>query len=164
MSNVIYISGGSNEGDRIKHLSEAERMMNLAFDGLVIRSSFYESKSWGFEGNDFINTVWVFQSDHSALICLRILQSIELKIGRKSKSDTHYSNRCIDLDILFFGDQILDYPDLIIPHPHIQERNFVLLPLNEIAPHFIHPELNKSSRELLSISKDKTIISLYDTI
>jgi 2-amino-4-hydroxy-6-hydroxymethyldihydropteridine diphosphokinase len=119
----------------------------------LVSSSVYRTKAWGIEDQpDFLNQVLEVESDLSAMEILKIILEIEQSLGRKR--DIRWSKRIIDIDILYYGDEIIDLPGLTVPHPEIQNRNFTLAPLCDIAPGFVHPKLLKTQRELLDSSPD----------
>ena len=151
---TVYIALGSNKGDRLLHLQNA---INLIFDtvGLVHQiSGIYETKAMGFEGDDFYNTCIKITTELTPKKLLKQLQIIEKQLGRKSKTSDVYESREIDLDILFYENTILETETLVIPHPKLQCRNFVLQPLHSIAAKFEHPTLKKTIEELLEICED----------
>lgn len=114
---------------------------------VVKRSSLYETKPWGLKAQpDFINMVVCAETGISPEELLKKLKFIEKKMGRKESK--RWGPRLIDIDILFYDDLVIDSPELKIPHPYIKEREFVLLPLSEIEPEFVHPVLKKTVREL----------------
>ncbi len=131
----IYISLGSNLGNKEQNLVGAIAAIGYEI-GVVRRvSEFYASKPAGFVSeNDFLNAALLVISDMEPMLVLRKLQQIERQMGRKTKSGNEYSDRIIDLDILLYDNETIDYPDLKIPHPFMMERDFVLIPLREIAP------------------------------
>jgi 2-amino-4-hydroxy-6-hydroxymethyldihydropteridine diphosphokinase len=148
---------GSNAGDRKAVLEQAITEIEAKLGSVLSRSSLYETKAWGFDGDDFLNQVIIVSSSFSALECLEKTQSIEKQLGRHKKSQKGiYENRLIDIDILFLGEQILELEYLSIPHPRIAERRFTLAPLEELIPDFVHPKLNKKVRELLIDCEDQT--------
>ncbi len=134
MSN-IYIALGTNLGDKEQNLMEAIAAIGSEI-GVVRRvSEFYSSKPVGFDSeNDFLNAVILVISDCDPHLLLRKLQQIEVRMGRLTKSDNGYADRIIDLDILLYDDIRIDLPELKIPHPFMLERDFVMIPLREIAP------------------------------
>lgn len=131
----VFISLGTNLGNKEQHLQQAIAAIGSEV-GVVWRvSGFYHSKPVGFHSdNDFLNAVLLVDSDMEPLLLLHKLQKIEKKMGRKTKSVTGYADRIIDLDILLYDNLIVNLPELKIPHPCMMERDFVLVPLREIAP------------------------------
>jgi 2-amino-4-hydroxy-6-hydroxymethyldihydropteridine diphosphokinase len=114
----------------------------------------FETPAMGFEGKDFLNCVIQVESNQSADHILDAILSIETKLGRVREEKVGYSSRPIDIDILFYDDEIINTQDLIVPHPEIQNRKFVLAPLAVISPDFIHPKLNKTIADLLEETND----------
>lgn len=131
----IYISLGSNLGNKEQNLMKAIAAIGSEI-GVVRRvSEFYASKPLGFESeNDFLNAALLVISNMEPMLVLRKLQQIEREMGRKPKTRKEYADRIIDLDILLYDNETIDYPELKIPHPNMMERDFVLIPLREIAP------------------------------
>jgi len=120
---------------------------------IVAASSLYQTAAWGkTDQPDFLNQVLIVETELSAADTLSVLLAIEEKMGRVRTEKN--APRIIDIDILFFNDDIIQEKDLIIPHPEIQNRLFVLTPLNELAPNYIHPVLAKTIHELLLGCKD----------
>lgn len=120
-------------------------------------SPVYKTKSWGFEGADFLNSVVSVDTRLDSQTLLTTCLSIEKKLGRARSNKEGYSDRPIDIDILFFGADVINESNLTIPHPHLQNRNFVIHPLNDIASSFEHPILKKNISTLLAESPDKSI-------
>ncbi len=144
-----WIGLGTNLGDRKGHLATAQQYLGDKGGRILAVSNIYESAPWGYESkNRFYNQCLVLDTHLSAESLLRVLQKIESEMGRK-QSAGGYIDRIIDLDLLFFDDLVIDTDDLILPHPKMQERMFVLRPLAEIAPEKIHPVLGVSVAELL---------------
>ena len=139
---IVYLSLGANLGNREQSIDTAIELLNQQAGPLIKRSSFFYSKPWGFDSpNDFCNICAAFDTDLSPLELLRTTQSIERQLGRTAKTATAqnrlplYSDRTIDIDILLYGDLNMDTPELTIPHKNMEKREFVMLPLQEIAPH-----------------------------
>ena len=149
----IYLSIGSNKGNRYSFIKEALRLIRKDIGKVILMSKIYETKSWGFQSDDFLNICIMIKSDLLPAELLNKLKNIEYKIGRIGNSN-EISAREIDIDILFYSDKIVDHKDLIIPHPRLHLRNFVLYPLNEIASDFVHPILIKPISELLEECED----------
>ena len=149
----IYLSIGSNKGNRYSFIKEALRLIRKDIGKVVLMSKIYETKSWGFQSDDFLNICIMIKSDLLPSELLNKLKNIEDKIGR-IRNSTKILAREIDIDILLYSDKIVDHKDLIIPHPRLHLRNFVLYPLNDIASDFIHPILLKPINELLEKCED----------
>jgi 2-amino-4-hydroxy-6-hydroxymethyldihydropteridine diphosphokinase len=146
--NISYLLIGGNQGDREAMLAEARTFISAAAGTIRQASSLYETAPWGKSDQGwFLNQALLVETEADAATLLMTLLQIEEKMGRKRAEK--YGSRRIDIDILFFNDAILHRPELIIPHPEIANRRFVLEPLNEIAPDYIHPVLHRSVRELL---------------
>lgn len=139
---------GSNMGDRLDHLSNARKMLEDQFGKAVKVSSIYDTEPWGMtdQGN-FLNQALVFLVDLRPMRVLDTILDIESKLGRVRKEK--WGPRLIDIDVIFFGDLVFEGDHLRIPHPHLQERSFVLEPLIEVIPDHRHPILNKTVKELL---------------
>lgn len=132
----LYLSLGSNLGDREDTLHRAIALINERVGAVQLVSSFIETEPWGFESeNRFLNAAVKVQTTFSPMECLRRTQQIERELGRKSKSrNGNYHDRPIDIDLLLYGDLTLSTPRLTIPHPRMLERDFVMIPLREILP------------------------------
>ena len=147
---------GSNSGNKRQLITEAIRILSST-EQWVMASSFYETAPWGFECDEnFLNQVVVFQTRLSAFDFLQRCLETENRLGRiRLAGGPRYSSRPIDIDLLFYDSVILNTPDLILPHPRMQERNFVLTPLAEILPDFVHPVFQKTIATLLQECPDK---------
>ncbi len=146
----IVLGFGSNLGDREGLILSAYRLLVEELGELIKKSSFIETSPWGFESdNSFINSVAEFETLKSPFEALEICNRIEKELGRERNPEQKgYQNRTIDIDILFYEDMVLDTPTLKIPHPLIAERDFVLTPLKEILPNYIHPTLKKEIKDI----------------
>ena len=149
----IYLSIGSNKGNRYSFIKEALRLIRKDIGKVILMSKIYETKSWGFHSDDFLNICIMIKSELLPAELLNKLKNTEDRIGR-IRNSTKILAREIDIDILFYSDKIVDDEDLIIPHPRLHLRNFVLYPLNDIASDFIHPILLKPINELLEECED----------
>jgi len=133
MANV-YLSLGSNLDDKKSNLEKAVSLISQEVGKVISVSSFYEFAPCGFQSeNDFLNAVILIETSFSPVELLAKTQEIEKKMGRKTKSTETYSDRIIDIDILFYDDLIVNTPELKIPHPLWKERDFVLIPLAELS-------------------------------
>lgn len=150
--NGVFLLLGSNLGDANEHLDIAKTA--IARIGRVInKSSVYKTKAWGKNDQpDFLNQVLEISYRGTPQQLLNQVLNIEKEMGRVR--ETKWGPRVIDIDILFFGNEVIDEPALKIPHPEIQNRKFTLVPLNQIAPDVIHPRLNKTINDLLRACTD----------
>jgi len=155
----LYILLGGNLGDKQQVFSEARARLNQQVGTITNQSAIYETEPWGFESEDiFWNQVLEISTALSREEVLQQTQQIEHEMGRIRKA-AQYDSRIIDIDILFFGDQIIQTENLIVPHPRVQERKFALVPLSEIAPELIHPVFQKSIQQLLEECTDPLKVS-----
>lgn len=146
----VCLSLGSNLGPRETYLRKALQALDKELGSLVKCSSFYETLPWGFSSDSlFLNAAACYDTLLSPEEVLAVTQQIEKSLGRKEKSrQGQYADRCIDIDILLYDDKVMQTPDMILPHPHMAERMFVLEPLAEIMPHLLHPLLKKTILQL----------------
>lgn len=145
---------GSNIGSRKKFLSEAIQMLSGEAGKISKESSVWETEPWGFDADtSFYNMAISVQTELEVDLFFRVIHSIEARLGRE-RYGQGYKSRTIDIDVLFWGEEIIIREGIVIPHPRIAERLFVLAPLNEINPDFIYPGLNLRVSELLSQCAD----------
>jgi 2-amino-4-hydroxy-6-hydroxymethyldihydropteridine diphosphokinase len=157
----VFIGIGSNLGERRANCREArERIQGLPSTRVVKESSLYESEPHGDAKTWFANSVIEVETELAAADFLKRLKAIEEAMGRKRVKGKRWGSRVIDLDILFFNNEIIEKRNLKVPHPRIAERRFVLIPLSELAPQLVHPALNQSVSELLATVKDPKKIHL----
>jgi len=153
--NEVYLCLGGNLGNCLATFEQVCALIEQTVGEVKNQSSLYQSQAWGMEGApDFLNQVIRIETKVSVEELLIFLLEIEKKLGRERTETTAYQSRLIDIDILFFNKKIIKTETLEIPHPRLHLRKFVLEPLNEIAPNFIHPVLNKSISELLKSCPD----------
>ncbi len=151
---VVYIALGSNMGDRQKNIAQALALLQGARVKILRKSSLYETKPYGVTDQpDFLNGAIKVEWAGTPQTLLTTLLKVEQTMGRQRIR--HWGERNIDLDILFFGDVVLNTPELILPHPDLQNRLFVLEPLCEIAGRLVHPVLGKTMDVLLQELRDK---------
>jgi len=151
-----YLSLGSNLGDRPIHLQQALfALQNKA--GTILRiSNVYESEAFGFDSGDFLNVCISLETTLSPQELLDTILAIETALGRVRTNSTNYEARTIDIDILYYDYEIIETDTLVLPHPELQKRRFVLKPLAEISPQFYHPILIKDTRNLVQECRDKS--------
>ena len=154
---TAYLSLGANLGNKRQQLLNAITRLTEMAGNIPAISDFYETTPWGYSSpNSFLNAAVQLETLLSPIELLTVTQQIEHELGRTTKSNDHiYTDRTIDIDILMYGELILQSPDLILPHPFMRQRLFVLQPLAEIAPNLLHPVFNKTIavlyNEILSI-------------
>lgn len=155
---IVYLCIGGNEGDREANLEETREFLNFNFGDVIEASSIYESEAWGMENAEpFLNQVVKIESDLSPEEILQEITELEEFYGRERK-EGKYLPREMDVDILFYDHDIIETEKLTMPHPRLHLRRFVLEPMNEIAPEFIHPTLKKTVAELLKECEDKSVV------
>ena len=151
--NKAYLLIGGNMGDRLANLQNAQTSIQSQIGSIILSSSIYETAAWGLEDQpSFLNQAFIVETTFTAHEVLKKLLAIEQSMGRIRQQPL--GPRTIDLDIIFFNDQIIHTEDLTIPHPQMQNRNFVLAPLAEIAPKLLHPSLKKTMKQLVSQTSD----------
>ena len=157
---AVYLGLGSNIGDKIANCLRALDAISASdHNHLHAVSSLYKTEPIGYQEQDwFINCVAEVSTTLLPRPFHAFLQEIEKRMGRKKT--VRMGPRIIDLDILFYGNEVVEEPDLIIPHPHLHERGFVLVPLEELAPDLFHPVLKKTVRDLLK-NREEGSVELY---
>jgi 2-amino-4-hydroxy-6-hydroxymethyldihydropteridine diphosphokinase len=156
---TITLALGTNLGNRPANLLAAVAALPPAIDVLV-QSPIYETPPWGLTSQPaFLNMVIKGETNLSPQELLKFIKNLETRLGRQPS--VRWGPRLIDLDILFYDDLILDIPGLTIPHPHLHERAFVLVPLEDLEPELVHPVLGKPIHQLLA-EVDATGVKLYE--
>lgn len=147
---------GSNSGNKAYWIEEAAKRLAIRAGQITARSSFYETEPWGFESpENFLNQVIVYETFLSPEAFLQHALETERDLGRVRLSGApRYTSRNIDIDLLFYDSLVLDLPALTLPHPRLTERRFVLEPLLEILPDWVHPTLKRTIRELYAACPD----------
>ena len=156
---IIFIGLGSNEGNSIQILHDAYLDLKKNVGYLMESSSIYETAPWGFESkNSFLNAVLKFETNHTPEEILNILQYLETKAGRKRNESENYTDRTLDLDLLYYDNLISNQQELVLPHPRISERLFVLKPMVEIDAEWIDVRHQKSVKQLLEETTDSSFL------
>ena len=163
---IVYLSLGSNKGDRIGYVQQATSLLGACENISIIRTSaFYETEPWNMSSDTwFVNAVVEIKTKLSSKELLAECKRIESQLGRKASSVSgNYEDRTIDIDILFYGNEIIQDDEITIPHKYVHLRAFTLVPLLELIPDFIHPVLHKSITDLHSDLENPEMVFLYGT-
>jgi len=157
---ILHI--GSNKGNRFENLQKSLEYIEENIGSIVNTSKIYETEPWGFESDEmFLNQVVVVETQFKPMDVLEKIKKIEKLMGREG-SAKRYSSRTIDIDILFYENVIFSNDQLVIPHPLLHLRKFVLIPLVEILPDWVHPCMDMTIKELLEECTDDSIVNLYN--
>ncbi len=160
----LIFSLGGNESSTEDCFTRSIDLLSSRYGEPTHLSSIYTSEAWGFESKapPFLNQIVAFETEEEAESILAFSQHIEKSLGRKNKSDgVTYTNRPIDIDLLTYGTTHIATTKLTIPHPLMHKRNFILVPLAEIFPNFIHPTLKKTLKELLLSNQDNLSVKVH---
>lgn len=162
--NAAFLGLGGNVGDRLENLRKMRATLVRDCGKLLTTSRVYETEAWGSDtGNSYLNQVVELHTFLSAEDLVQKVLQIESELGRE-RHGTLNSDRTADIDVLFFNDRIIDLPGLSVPHPRLHLRNFVLVPLAEIAPDLIHPLLKKSVSVLLKECGDSLKVLPFEDL
>lgn len=161
MKNNIFLGLGSNIDDRVAHINTATSILRSCSDIKIVKSSLiYETEPWGIRNqNAFFNQVLMLECSLLPEDLLTFVKEVEVKSGRTQRDKWH--EREIDVDILFYGNEVVSTERFSLPHKEVQNRKFVLVPMCEIAEDFLHPVLNKSMKQLLNETKDISEVKPY---
>lgn len=152
----IYISIGSNKGDKFKNLQNAVDLIHQKLGYVLSISRVYKTEALGFDGDAFFNACLIVETHLKPKTAMQVLLKIEKELGRTRDKSKGYESRIIDLDIIFFEDEVINTKSLTVPHPEMHKRRFVLKPLSDIAPQVEHSKKKKLVSELLENCKDKS--------
>ncbi|NBB29436.1 2-amino-4-hydroxy-6-hydroxymethyldihydropteridine diphosphokinase [Cellulophaga sp. BC115SP] len=159
---TLFLSLGSNLGNREENLNQAIQLIRQNISTNLSISNIYETEPWGnLNQAGFLNLI--LKIENSSLLpheVLEKIQKIEIELGRVRVEK--WGERCIDIDIIYFNDLVLDDTQLVIPHPFVQERKFVLVPLADVAPDWVHPVLQKTTLQMLQDCPDSGWIKVYE--
>lgn len=174
LNTVVYLSLGSNMGDRMAYLAKAEdKLQKNSKISIIKKSKVYETEPWPLHEIEngkkhpvkekgqmwFLNQVVQIETTLNPIKLLKVIEKIESEIGRTKKHN--WGSREIDIDILIYGDEVIESSDLVIPHRHMNDRQFVLVPLLEIEPNIKDPVSGKAFKSILNNIKDKHKVETY---
>ncbi len=162
---IAYLCLGSNTGDKVGYLQQAVKLLTANGMVTVVRTSaLYETEPWGNKELDwFVNGVLEVKTKLTPRELLELCKNVEIRMGREKTSSKKYEARKIDIDILFYGDLIINEPDLKIPHEHLHERAFAIVPLLELIPDYEHPKYGKSLLQMHEDLETLDDVFLYGT-
>jgi len=160
--NIAFLLTGSNLGHRLTNLQQAHSFIEPTLGNVLAASSFYQTAAWGLLNQGaFLNQVLKVQTTLSAHDLLEAVLAIELQMGRERRQ--HWGERLIDIDILFFNEDIVSTPKLTLPHPYLHQRKFTLVPMAEISPYWQHPIYRRTIEELAEECTDSLEVELYQS-
>ena len=162
---IAYLSLGSNKADRIGYVQQAAGLLGADEKISIVRSSsFYETEPWNMNTQVwFVNAVMEIKTKYSPHELLQVCQRIENQLGRVRKSSNDYEDRTIDIDILFYNEDVINDSDLVIPHKYVHLRAFNLVPMMELNSDFMHPVLNKTISQMHEDLENPEMVFLYGT-
>jgi deoxyguanosine kinase len=160
----VILSLGSNQGNRLENIQKAIEAIHLSVGTIVKVSNLYETPAWGFEGDAFYNCALVLHTQTAAETVLEKVLTIEEKIGRVRTDSEGYQSRVLDIDVIAFNEEIIASKNLTVPHPYMQERLFVMIPMRDLNLDWRHPILQKYLPELLKASEDKSQIKKLQSL
>ncbi|QBN18804.1 2-amino-4-hydroxy-6-hydroxymethyldihydropteridine diphosphokinase [Flavobacterium nackdongense] len=158
--NQVILSLGTNQGNRLRNIENCIQLIHQEVGTVIKISKLYESPSWGFESDAFYNCALVLHTFLPADAVLSKILEIENQLGRIRTSSSEYQSRSIDVDLIAFNEEIIDSENLQVPHPLMQNRNFVLMPILDLNLNWIHPIFHKKVAELIEISPDKSVCTI----
>ena len=164
MQNQVTLGIGSNIGDKKLNIANCVAMIHENVATVVKTSRIYESPSWGFDGDAFYNCAILVHTHLSAIEILDRILELEINLGRNRSQNLGYESRNIDIDIIAFNEDVIATDRLSIPHPQMQNRFFVLLPMQDVQPEWHHPELHKTITELISSTTDVSSCTVIDKL
>ncbi|MBG6110254.1 2-amino-4-hydroxy-6-hydroxymethyldihydropteridine diphosphokinase [Flavobacterium sp. CG_23.5] len=160
----VILSLGSNQGNRLENIENCLELIHREIGTVIKVSRLYETPSWGFDSDAFYNCVLVIHTTSSAQKILTQVLKVEKKLGRVRTSDLGYQSRIIDIDLIAFDEEIIESEKLQIPHPLMQNRKFVLLPIQDLNLDWKHPVLKKTISELLEFCPDPSVCKVIQKL
>jgi deoxyguanosine kinase len=160
----VVLSIGTNQGNRLENIENCMRLIHQEIGTIIKVSNLYESPSWGFQSDAFYNCALVLHTYSSAHAVLNAVLKIEKQMGRVRGENLGYKSRIIDIDLITFDEEIIDTEELQIPHPLMQNRKFVLAPMQDLNLDWKHPVFHKKIAELLQISPDESVCTIVQKL
>ncbi|OXA79643.1 2-amino-4-hydroxy-6-hydroxymethyldihydropteridinediphosphokinase [Flavobacterium aquidurense] len=160
----IVLSIGSNQGNRLENIESCIALIHQEVGTVIQVSKLYETPAWGFESDAFYNCALLLHSTSSAQKILNQVLKVEKQLGRIRSNQQGYQSRIIDVDLIVFDDEIIDSEKLQVPHPLMQNRKFVLLPMQDLKLNWKHPVLQKSISELIAVTADDSICTVVQEL
>ncbi|CAD0006046.1 2-amino-4-hydroxy-6-hydroxymethyldihydropteridine diphosphokinase [Flavobacterium chungangense] len=160
----VILSIGSNQGNRLENIESCIDLIHQEVGTVIRVSKLYETPAWGFESDAFYNCALLLHSSSSAQKILSQVLKVEKQLGRIRSDQQGYQSRIIDIDLIVFDDEIIESDKLRVPHPLMQNRNFVLLPMQDLKLNWKHPVLHKTVSELIAITPDDSICTVVQDL
>jgi len=164
LQHQVVLSIGSNQGNRLENIQNCIDLIHQNVGTVIQVSKLYETPAWGFESDAFYNCALLLHTNCSAYKILSQVLKVEKELGRIRLNQEGYQSRIIDVDVIAFDDEIIDSEKLQIPHPLMQNRNFVLLPMQDLKLNWKHPVLQKTISELIAVSPDESVCSVVSDL
>lgn len=160
----VVLSIGSNQGNRLENIESCINLIHQEVGTVIRVSKLYETPAWGFESDAFYNCALLLHSSSSAQKILSQILKVEKRLGRIRSDHQGYQSRIIDVDLIVFDDEIIESDKLQVPHPLMQNRNFVLLPMRDLGLNWKHPVFQKTVSELISVTPDDSICTMVQEL
>lgn len=164
LQHQVVLSIGSNQGNKLENIQKCIDLIHQKVGSVLKVSKLYETPAWGFESDAFYNCALLLYTNSSAQKILNQVLKVEKELGRIRSNQEGYQSRIIDIDLIFFDDEIIDSEKLKIPHPLMQNRNFVLLPIHDLKLNWKHPILQKTISELIAITPDESVCTVVQDL
>lgn len=164
LQHQVVLSIGSNQGDRLENIQNCIDLIHQNVGTVIQVSKLYETPAWGFESDAFYNCALLLHTNSSAQKILNQVLKVEKELGRIRSNQEGYQSRIIDVDLIVYDDQVIDSEKLKVPHPLMQNRNFVLLPMQDLKLNWKHPVLHKTITELIAVTSDESICTVVQDL
>ncbi|CAM3619750.1 2-amino-4-hydroxy-6-hydroxymethyldihydropteridine diphosphokinase [Flavobacterium chungbukense] len=164
LQHQVVLSIGSNQGSRLENIQNCIDLIHQKVGSVIKVSKLYETPAWGFESDAFYNCALLLYTNSSAQKILNQILKVEKELGRIRSNQEGYQSRIIDVDLIVFDDEIIDSEKLQVPHPLMQNRNFVLLPIQDLKLNWKHPILQKTISELIATTPDDSVCTVVQDL